>query len=247
MGKDNMKFIVLLYFIIANGLGTLNAQSYNDDKTSMVNYVKRLYNSSSFEGAKIIEGDDAKYYVVAITLNNLPQDSTEKNNKIALTKAQEAAQITFAEPCVKFEMISLIENSSDHKTTFLFLCETLSEFVKNAYIKKPFDGSKIVAAPNNKYFIAVITLDNSKYTAVSSRDKVAQMKAKQQANTMFNGSTISSESILRTDEKDKSTEVISSEIIKEQSMGFIDGIEFLNSFETPENKTTYIYYKTIIK
>jgi|AntRauTorckE5430_2_1112549.scaffolds.fasta_scaffold03735_6 hypothetical protein len=224
-----------------------SAQSFNDDKTAMVNYVKRLYNSSSFEGAKTIEGDDAKYYVVAITLNNLQPDSTEQNNRIALTKAQVAAQITFAEPCVKFEMISLMENRSDHKTTFLFLCETLSEFVKNTYNKKPFDGSKIVAAPNNKYFIAVITLDNSKYAAVSSRDKVAQMKAKQQANTMFNGSTISSESILRTDETDKSTEVTLTEIIREQSMGFVNGIEFLTSFESLGNKTTYIYYKTITK
>jgi hypothetical protein len=213
----------------------------------MVNYVKRLYNSSSFEGAKMIEGDDATYYVVAITLHNLQGDSTEKYNRIALTKAQEAAQLTFAEPCVKFEMINLIENSSSHKTTFLFLCETLSAFVKNTYNKKPFDGSKIVAAPNNKYFIAVITLDNSKYVAVSSRDKVAQMKAKQQANTMFNGSTITSESILRTDENDKSTEVSSTEIIREQAMGFIDGIEFLTSFESRDNKTTYIYYKAIIK
>jgi hypothetical protein len=213
----------------------------------MVNYVKRLYNSSSFEGAKMIEGDDATYYVVAITLHNLQPDSTEHNNRIALTKAQEAAQVAFAEPCVKFEMINLIENSSSHKTTFLFLCETLSAFVKNTYEKKPFDGSKIVAAPNNKYFIAVITLDNSKYVAVSSRDKVAQMKAKQQANTMFNGSTITSESILRTDENEKSTEVSSTEIIREQAMGFIDGIEFLTSFESRDNKTTYIYYKAIIK
>ena len=239
--KRTLTLLLILFSL------TTKAQSFNEDKTSMVNYVKRLYNSSSFEGAKIIEAEEGKYYVVAITLNSLSPNFAENNNQIALIKAQNAAQITFAEPCVKFEMVSTIENSGLHKTTFLFLCETLSEFVKNAYTKKPFDGSKIVAAPNNKYFIAVITLDNSKYTAVSTRDKVAQMKAKQQANTMFNGSTITSESILITDEKAKSSEEISSEVIIEHAMGFIDGIEFLNSFETPANKTTYIYYKTITK
>lgn len=237
------KIFQILILLFLNNI--LYAQSYNDDKTSMVNYVKRLYNSSSFEGAKIIEGEEAKYYVVAITLNNLQPDSTEKNNKIALTKAQEAAKVTFAEPSVKFEMISLIENSSLNKTTFLFLCETLSEFIKTSFKKKPFDGAKIVSAPNNKYFIAVVTLDNSKYTSFSLRNRVAQMKAKQQANTMFNGATISSESILRTDENDKSTEVTSTEIIKEQAMGFLYGIEFLTSFESPDNKTTHIYYKII--
>ncbi len=239
------KLIQTLLLLLCSNIVT--AQAFNDDKTSIINYVKRLYNSSSFEGAKIIESEDAKYYVVAITLSNLTLGSIEKNNKIAITKAQEAAQLTFAEPCVKFEMLSTIENTSNQKTTFLFLCESLSEFVKTTYKKKPFDGSKIISAQNNKYFIAVITLDNSKYAAVSSRDKVAQMKAKQQANTMFNGSTISSESIIRTDENDKATEVTSTEIIREQSMGFVDGIEFLTSFESLDNKTTYIYYKTITK
>jgi hypothetical protein len=64
---------------------------------------------------------------------------------------------------------------------------------------------------------------------------------------MFNGSTLSAESILRTDETDKSTEVTLTEIIREQSMGFVNGIEFLTSFESLGNKTTYIYYKTITK
>lgn len=235
--------VVLLLFTS----NILYAQSFNDDKTSMVNYVKRLYTSSSFEGAKIIEGEEGKYYVIAITLNSLPPNSAEKNNQIALIKAQNAAQITFLEPCVKFEMISTIENSGSHKTTFLFLCETLSDFVKIFLKKNPFDGARIVTAPNNNFLIVVITLDNTKYETINTRDKVAQMKAKQQANTLINGSTISSEFILRTDENDKSAGITTSETIKEQSMGFISGIEFLNSFDSSENKTTYIYYKTILK
>ena len=235
-------FIIISFFCTSS-----YAQSFNDEKTSMINYVKRLYNASLFEGARIIEGDDANFYVVAINLSNDLPGSSEKNNKIALSKAQDAAQLTFAEPCVKFEMISFIKNSNTNKTTFLFLCETLSVFVLNAYKIKPFDGSKIVATPNDKYFITVITLDNSKYTDVRERDKVAQMKAKQQANTMFNGSTITSESIMRTEESDKTVEVTTTEIIREMSMGFINGIEFLNSFESLNNKSIYLYYKTLPK
>ena len=52
-------------------------QSFNDEKTSMINYIKRVYNSSPFEGAKLIEGDDSQYYVAVINLsiNNLSPEA----------------------------------------------------------------------------------------------------------------------------------------------------------------------------
>jgi hypothetical protein len=77
------------------------------------------------------------------------------------------------------------------------------------------------------------------------RDKVAFMKAKQLVNTMVNGSTISSDQIIRTDESDKRTEVTSTEIIKEHAMGFIQGLELLFSKELNNEKTTYVYYSKI--
>jgi hypothetical protein len=74
------------------------------------------------------------------------------------------------------------------------------------------------------------------------RDKVAFMKAKQLVNTMVNGSTITSDQIIRTDESDKRTEITSTEIVKEHAMGFIQGLELLFGKEITQNKTTYIYY-----
>jgi hypothetical protein len=60
-----------------------------------------------------------------------------------------------------------------------------------------------------------------------------------------NGSTISSDQIIRTDESDKRTEVTSTEIIKEHAMGFIQGLELLFSKELNNEKTTYVYYSKI--
>jgi hypothetical protein len=68
------------------------------------------------------------------------------------------------------------------------------------------------------------------------------MKAKQLVNTLVNGSTITSEQIIRTDETDKSTEIISTEVVKEHAMGFIQGLELLFGKEITQNKTTYSYY-----
>ena len=55
------------------------------------------------------------------------------------------------------------------------------------------------------------------------RDKAAFMKAKQLVNTLINGSTITSDQIIKTDENDIRSEITSTEIVKEHAMGFIQG------------------------
>lgn len=231
---------ILLLFVLLMGY----AQSFDDAKKSAINYITRVYNNAPFEGAKKIEGEEANYYAVTISYLNLPQDSVLLKSNEAITKAQEAAEIGFAEPTIKFEMVEVLQHNN--RSTFLFLCETLHAFLTNTLRKKPFDGARIISAPNNKYMVAVVNLENAKYTSIESRDKVAQMKAKQMVNTLVNGSTMSSDLILRTDETDQATEVTSTELIREQAMGFIQGLELLSSSEITPGKTTYIFHYKII-
>jgi hypothetical protein len=222
---------------------SLSAQSFSDEKTSAVNFVKRVYSSSPFEGVKKLEGEAGNYYAVAVTLMNIPKDSVLSVVPKAQSKAQLIAEQGFAEPCVKFEMIDRIEKGNQN--TYLFMCTTLGEFITEIIKKKNIDGVRIISAPANKYIVSTITLENAKYTTSEMRDKVAFMKAKQLVNTMVNGSTISSDQIIRTDESDKRTEVTSTEIIKEHAMGFIQGLELLFSKELNNEKTTYVYYSKI--
>jgi hypothetical protein len=37
-----------------------NAQSFSSEKTSAINFVKRVYDTSPFEGIKKIEGEELK-------------------------------------------------------------------------------------------------------------------------------------------------------------------------------------------
>jgi hypothetical protein len=219
---------------------TLHAQSFNDEKTSAINFVKRVYNSSPFEGVKKLEGEAGNYYAVAVTLMNIPKDSVLSVVPKAQSKAQISAEQGFAEPCVKFEMIDRIEKGNQN--TYLFLCTTLEEFITEIIKKKSIDGARIISAPANKYIVSTITLENAKYTTPEMRDKAAFMKAKQLVNTLINGSTITSDQIIRTDESDKRTEITSTEIVKEHAMGFIQGLELLFGKEITQNKTTYVYY-----
>ena len=231
---------ILIFFILFSSSNISLAQSFDDEKSSVVNFVKRVYNSSPFEGVKKLEGETGNYYTVAVTLMNISKDSVLSVVSKAQLKAQVIAEQGFAEPCVKFEMIDRIEKGNQN--TYLFLCTTLDEFITEIIKKKSIDGARIISAPSNKYIVSTITLENIKYTTSEMRDKVAFMKAKQLVNTLVNGSTITSEQIIRTDESDKRTEITNTEIVKERAMGFIQGLELLFGKEITPNKTTYVYY-----
>lgn len=233
-----MRIIVFVVFLLSGH--ALLAQSFNEEKTAAVNFIKRVYQSAPFEGAKSLEGDQGNYFVVAISTSSLANKTDENEEKKALELAQKAAEEGFAEPCVRFEMIGKV--ASQQKESYLFLCETLSEFVWQTMKKKPFDGARIVSTPNQKYLIAVLSLDVTKYPVKSNMDKVASMKAKQMANTLLNGSTITSEQVLTTEEQNAPQ---ITESIREQAMGFVQGIELLTTKEIKVNFLTYIFYAKI--
>lgn len=235
MRKFTLLFIFIFLFVHFSF-----AQAFNDEKISAINFVKRVYTSSPFEGVKKIEGDELNYYAVAITLQNVSKDSLPSVVTQAQRKAQEQAEQGFAEPCIKFEMIERYEKGNQY--TYLFFCTTLDGYFTDILRKKNVDGAKIISAPNNRYIIASISLENSKYSSPEMRDKTAFMKAKQMINILVNGSTITSDQIIRTDESDNRTAVAITEIVKENSLGFIQGLELLFSKELSTNKTTYAYF-----
>ena len=237
-----MKSRILFYFLLLIASDSFS-QSFSDEKTSAISFIKRVYTSSPFEGVKKLEGEAGNYYAVAVTFLNIPKDSVLSVVPKAQKKAQLSAEQGFAEPCVKFEMIDRLEKGNQN--TYLFLCTTLEEFITEIIKKKSIDGARIISAPANKYIVSTITLENAKYTSPEMRDKAAFMKAKQLVNTLVNGSTITSDQIIRTDENDIRTEITSTEIVKEHAMGFIQGLELLSAKEITQNKTTYVYYSKI--
>jgi hypothetical protein len=234
-----MKYSLLTAILLIASLIS-QAQSFDEAKKSLVNYVKRMYTNSPFEGGKKIETDEFNVCAVAIPA---AQTANEKPLNMACTSARTA----FGEPCVQFEHLGR-ETASNSVASDIFLCMPLSQYLKSAYEKKPFDGARIVQAPMKDVFISVVTLENAKYTSMPMRDRVAQVKAKQYANTMFNGSTITSDMIIRTETSSTgASETITTELLREQSMGFVEGMEQLTSFEAEAGKTTYVFYREISK
>jgi len=130
---------------------------------------------------------------------------------------------------------------------------SLSNFLKRMYNQTAFEGVKIVEDYDNTYLISVLSLDKNKYKSDNVLNRVAQVKARQQVSVFLNGSTISSDLIIRTTETKKrgESEIITetTEILEERSVGFVNEIELLINFiaNIDNNKVVYIFIKRLKK
>ncbi len=142
---------------------------------------------------------------------------------------------------------SKAQSYNDDKTS-------MTNFIQRMYNSTPFEGVKVLEGYDENYFISVISLEKAKYTSQSTMMRVAQVKAQSQANTFFNGSTISLDFIVKTTEekqKDSSntkTTIETIESIRENSIGFVKAMELLTNFDIENgNRMVFIYYKELEK
>jgi hypothetical protein len=129
---------------------------------------------------------------------------------------------------------------------------SITNFIKRMYNSAPFEGVKVIDDYDHQYFISVLSLEKGKYPNEAMMNRVAQVKGQSQANIFFNGSTISSDLVIKTTENkstDKpSTAVETIESIKENAMGFVKSMELLTNFDNPDGKRmVFIFYKEIVK
>jgi hypothetical protein len=129
---------------------------------------------------------------------------------------------------------------------------SVTNFIKRMYNSAPFEGVKVIDDYDRQYFISVLSLEKGKYPNESIMNRVAQVKGQSQANIFFNGSTISSDLVIKTTENkstDKqNTAVETIESIKENAMGFVKSMELLTNFDNPDGKRmVFIFYKEMQK
>jgi 6-pyruvoyl-tetrahydropterin synthase len=146
----------------------------------------------------------------------------------------------------------LIATKNTYSQSFNEDKTSMVNFLKRMYNSSPFEGVKIVDDYDHQYLVSVLSLDKTKYTSPSIMNRVAQVKAQSQANNYLNGSTISSDLVIKTTEQkngDKSSTVVETiESIKENAVGFSQGLELLNNFEDEKTKRmVFIYYREITK
>ena len=130
---------------------------------------------------------------------------------------------------------------------------SIGNFIKRMYNTKPFEGVKIVDDYDHQYLISVISLEKAKYASESTMNRVAQVKAQSQASTFLNGATISMDLVITTKETKDSTNNVKTivetvEQIKQNSVGFSQGLELLTNFDNSDSlRMVFIYFREIIK
>jgi 6-pyruvoyl-tetrahydropterin synthase len=129
----------------------------------------------------------------------------------------------------------------------------LTNFIKRMYNSSPFEGVKIIDDYDHQYLISVISLEKASYTSESIMNRVAQVKAQSQASTFLNGATISMDMIITTKETKDSTNNVTAivetvEEIKQNSVGFSQGLELITNFDKSDGlKMVFIYIRELHK
>ncbi|WP_306552088.1 hypothetical protein [Daejeonella sp.] len=129
---------------------------------------------------------------------------------------------------------------------------SMTNFIKRMYKATPFDGVKIIDDYDHQYLVSVLSMDKAKYTNPSIMNRVAQVKAQSQANTYLNGSNTNMDLVIKTREQktgEKTETVVESiESIKENAVGFSQGLELLTNFDDETSKRmVFIFYREIQK
>lgn len=146
----------------------------------------------------------------------------------------------FALSCL---LISYLAGAQSYNTEKVAWTNYLIRMYKSA----PFDGVRVVDDYDNQYLISVLALDKSKYQDESAMNRVASVKAMSQASRFFNGSRITSDLIIRTNEKSDGTadtEII--ETINENSAGFVKALEQLTNFDSDDSAKKVFIFSTQI-
>jgi hypothetical protein len=124
------KLILVLNLII-----TLSAksQSFNEDKTSFSNFLKRMYMSSPFEGVKIVDDYNQQYLVSVISLEKTKYSSESVMNRVAQVKAQSQASTFINGANISMDMVITTKEIKDSSNKSLStITETVESIKQNA-------------------------------------------------------------------------------------------------------------------
>ena len=125
----------------------------------------------------------------------------------------------------------------------------LANFLKRMYTAAPFDGVKVLDDYNAKFLVSIVALDKAKYPSEATMNRVSQVKAQSQASTFLNGATISMDMVITTEETADGQGNVASvvetvERIKQNSIGFSQGLELLVNFDHPDGlRHVFVYLR----
>lgn len=119
---------VLTWFIFS----FVNAQSFNQDKVSFSNFLKRMYESNPFEGVKVVEDYDSEYLVSVVRLERSNYSNESTMIRVAQVKAQSQANIFLNGSIISMDMIITTKQVVDSVKNVTSIVESIERIKENS-------------------------------------------------------------------------------------------------------------------
>jgi hypothetical protein len=122
------KLLLLLHFAFTI---TANAQSFNEDKTTFSNFIKRMYTATPFEGVKIVDDYEHQYLISVISLEKAKYNDPSIMNRIAQVKAQSQANTFLNGASISMDMVIKTSEKTTSNSN-ITLVETIESIKQNS-------------------------------------------------------------------------------------------------------------------
>lgn len=133
--------LITILLITISFCATVSAQSYNQEKTALANFLVRMYENAPFDGVKAVEDYDNSYMMSVVKLDKAKYKSESALNRVAQVKAMSQASRFFNGSNITDDMIirttekadgtsdtEIIENIREHSVGYVKQLEHLTNF-----------------------------------------------------------------------------------------------------------------------
>lgn len=90
------KLILFIVGLFAAGLVSSSAQSYDEEKIAMTNFIVRMYRNAPFEGVKVFTDYENSYLLSVLSLDPAKYPDSSAMNRVASVKAMSQASRYFS-------------------------------------------------------------------------------------------------------------------------------------------------------
>lgn len=135
-----MNKLLIIIIAVLSSVG-LSAQSYNQEKTALTNFLVRMYENAPFNGVRAVEDYDNAYLMSVVKLDKAKYKSESALNRVASVKAMSQASRFFNGSSITEDMIirttenadgtsdtEIIENIRGHSVGYVKQLEQLTNF-----------------------------------------------------------------------------------------------------------------------
>ena len=136
-----MKNLILIIILSLFSCLRTNAQSYNQEKTVLTNFLVRMYGNAPFDGVKAVEDYENAYLMSVVKLDKSKYKTESALNRVASVKAMSQASRFFNGSDITDDMIirttekadgttdtEIIENIREHSAGYVKQLEHLTNF-----------------------------------------------------------------------------------------------------------------------